>query len=248
MRIFTSHKRLEHAARPRRAYSGCCRPPGRRSPGLPRSDFGELPQLVADILQTRGVVNRQRDADLGGRHHVHRRFVAVEHLEDPPQKAVRHQHARGLHVDNGDLALAGDRFDDVGAGHGFGHDSRASDLGPPRIQNQHRNVLLDGGQARWPGAAPWRRNRPARRLRRTRSSSRDGRRGRVFGSTVSMPSTSVQIWISSAPMPAPTSEAVKSDPPRPSVVVTPSSRGADEPAHDDYPVFGERRNGRAKRA
>ena len=38
-----------------------------------------------------------------------------------------------------------------------------------------------------------------------------------------MPSTSVQIWISSAPIPAPTMDAVKSDPPRPSVVVTPSA-------------------------
>src|SRR5579885_105120 len=46
--------------------------------------------------------------------------------------------------------------------------------------------------------------------------------GRMVGSAVSMPSTSVQIWISAAPMPAPAMEAVKSDPPRPSVVVTPS--------------------------
>ena len=40
---------------------------------------------------------------------------------------------------------------------------------------------------------------------------------------MSMPSTSVQIWISSAPIPAPTMAAVKSEPPRPSVDVTPSS-------------------------
>ena len=36
-----------------------------------------------------------------------------------------------------------------------------------------------------------------------------------------MPSTSVQIWISDAPRHAPTIAAEKSEPPRPSVVVTP---------------------------
>ena len=48
-------------------------------------------------------------------------------------------------------------------------------------------------------------------------SARQDRRG----SAVSMPSTSVQIWISSASRPAPMIEAEKSEPPRPSVVVTP---------------------------
>ena len=36
-------------------------------------------------------------------------------------------------------------------------------------------------------------------------------------------------------------EAVKSEPPRPSVVVTPSSRGADEAAHHHHGVCGQRR-------
>ncbi len=58
-----------------------------------------------------------------------------------------------------------------------------------------------------------------------------------------MPSTSVQIWISSAPMPAPTMDAVKSEPPRPSVVVTPSSVDAMKPPMTTTAVRGQRRNG-----
>ena len=45
--------------------------------------------------------------------------------------------------------------------------------------------------------------------------------GTTRGSTVIIPSTSVQIWISSAGRRAPTIDALKSEPPRPSVVETP---------------------------
>ncbi|MEZ5283908.1 MAG: hypothetical protein R2712_03680 [Vicinamibacterales bacterium] len=48
-----------------------------------------------------------------------------------------------------------------------------------------------------------------------------------------MPSTSVQIWISATPVQAPTMAAEKSDPPRPSVVVT-VARRADEAAYDGH--------------
>ena len=78
------------------------------------------PQLLTNIRQPRRVVNGQRDADLGGGDHIHRRLVAVEDLEDAPQEAVRHQHARRVDVDDRDLALAGDRLDDVGAGNRLG--------------------------------------------------------------------------------------------------------------------------------
>ena len=37
--------------------------------------------------------------------------VPLEHLEQPPQEAVRHQHARRGDVDHGDAALAGERRD-----------------------------------------------------------------------------------------------------------------------------------------
>ncbi len=52
----------------------------------------------------------------------------------------------------------------------------------------------------------------------------------------------VQIWISSAPMPAPTIEAVKSEPPRPRVVPMPFLGGRDEASHHDYAMLGMRRN------
>ena len=78
---------------------------------------------------SRGVVDGERDADFGGRHHVHGRFVAVEDFEDAVQETVRHQHARGVNVDQRDLALAGDRFDHVVAVHRFGGDARAGTSG-----------------------------------------------------------------------------------------------------------------------
>jgi hypothetical protein len=56
-------------------------------------------------------------------------FVPVEDLEDAAQEAVRHQHARGVNIDQRDLALAGDRFDHVAAVDGLGHDARAGTSG-----------------------------------------------------------------------------------------------------------------------
>ena len=60
------------------------------------ADDGDLEVLfVLDGFEL-AVVDRHRDADLGSRHHIHRRFVFVEYLEQPRQKAVRHQHAQRL--------------------------------------------------------------------------------------------------------------------------------------------------------
>ena len=53
--------------------------------------------------------------------------------------------------------------------------------------------------------------------------------GTTDGSAVMTPSTSVQIWISSAPTPAPAMEALKSEPPRPSVDGRPSAVRAMNP-------------------
>ena len=102
------------------------------------------------------------------------------------------------------------------------NDARAFHLRPPRIQNQHRNVLLDGRQD---GGRMQHLRAEIGQLRGfgERDTLTRWPPGMTVGSAVSMPSTSVQIWISSAPMPAPTMDAVKSDPPRPSVVVTPCS-------------------------
>ncbi len=55
------------------------------------------------------VVDRHRHADLGRRDDVHGRAVALEHLEDAAEVAVGHQHPRRGDVDDGDVALAGDR-------------------------------------------------------------------------------------------------------------------------------------------
>ena len=61
----------------------------------------EVLSMVSETLTSRG------------RDHVHGRLVAVEDFEDAVQEAVRHQHARGVNVDERDLALAGDRLHHV---------------------------------------------------------------------------------------------------------------------------------------
>src|SRR5208283_174883 len=108
--------------------------------------FGELAQLGEHFVEVRRIVDGERDADLGGGHHIDGRFEAVEDFEDAAQKAVRHQHARGMNVDDGDLALTGDRFDGVFAVNALGHDARAGNLRAARIQDQHRDAFLDGRQ------------------------------------------------------------------------------------------------------
>src|ERR1035437_3803225 len=105
--------------------------------------FGKLAQVAQDELDVAGVVDGQRDADFAGGHHIDGGFVAVENLEDAVQEAVGHQHARGVYVDGGDLALAGDRFYGVFAMHRFGGDARSGHVGTARIQNHHGDVLLN---------------------------------------------------------------------------------------------------------
>src|ERR1019366_4559490 len=94
-------------------------------------DLGELLQLGHDGVEVRGVVDGERNADFGGGHHIDRRFEAVEDLEDAVQEAVCHQHARGMDVHQRDFALAGDRFDHVGARDGLSNNARAGHFGPP---------------------------------------------------------------------------------------------------------------------
>ena len=60
--------------------------------------------------------------------------------------------------------------------------------------------------------------------------------GTIRGSAVIMPSTSVQIWTSSAPRAAPTMAAEKSDPSLPRVVVTPVPGGAHVAADHRHPA------------
>src|SRR5262249_34673080 len=91
-------------------------------------DFGELAHLGADHLQVLRVVDGQRNADLGGGDHVDGRFEAVEDFEDAAQESVRHQHARGVDVDQRDFAFAGDRLHGVAAMHLPAGDAGAVDL------------------------------------------------------------------------------------------------------------------------
>ena len=65
-------------------------------------------------------------------------------FEDAVEKSVGHEHAGGVNVDQRDFALAGDGFDHVAATHGLGDDARAGNIGAARIENQHRDVFLDG--------------------------------------------------------------------------------------------------------
>ena len=89
----------------------------------------KLTEVAQDHIDAGGVIDRERDAHFAGGHHVHGGFVAVEDFEDAVQKSVGHQHARGVYVDGGDLALAGDRFHDVVAVHRFGGDARSGHVG-----------------------------------------------------------------------------------------------------------------------
>ena len=83
------------------------------------------PEVVDDRVEPARVVHRHRHAHLGGRHHVDRRLEALEHLEQPPQEAVRHQHARRRDVDDRDVALAGERRELAVAGARLRRDERA---------------------------------------------------------------------------------------------------------------------------
>src|SRR5580700_3867888 len=107
-------------------------------------DVGELAQLGLNLFETLEVVDGERNADLRSGDHVDRSFEAVEDLKDAMQEAMRHEHARGVNIDDRDLAFAGDGFDGIGAVDGLGNDARAGDLGAARVENQHRNVFFDG--------------------------------------------------------------------------------------------------------
>src|SRR5581483_3266482 len=89
------------------------------------TDLRELAQLFTNHIEVARVVDRERNADLGGCDHIDGRFIAVKHLEYAPQKTVRHQHARGMHIDKRDLSLAGYRLDDVATRYGLRDDPRA---------------------------------------------------------------------------------------------------------------------------
>src|ERR1700736_1706367 len=114
-------------------------------------DFGELVQLADDLVQVRGLVNGERYADLRRGNHVDGSLVAVENFEDAAQESVDHKHASGADVQNGDVFLIGDGLHAVRGRNRFGDDPRAFDLGTLRVQDQDRDIFLDGGQHRGGG-------------------------------------------------------------------------------------------------
>ena len=122
---------------------------------------------------------------------------ALEHLEEPAQEAVRHQHARRRDVDDRDALLRRDRGErPIGR-----RAARAVISVPRRLRRDASSGCGRECSARrraesWPGAAPWRRSTPAPTPRRTTGAARPADVSTMRGSAVSMPSTSVQIWIS----------------------------------------------------
>ena len=77
--------------------------------GLARSPRRSSRRLSTIVVEPARVVDGHRHADLGGRDDVDRRLEPLEHLEQPAQEAVRHQHPRRRDVDHRHVALAGER-------------------------------------------------------------------------------------------------------------------------------------------
>jgi len=160
------------------------------------------------------------------------RWLAI--LQNAFQEPVRHQHASGHYINTVMrffAAMALKIFLLLGA---VAVIARSLTPGVARVQHQHGNVPLDGGQERG---------------RMEHLGPKIGQLGGLFkadgldaprirtkvGSVVIIPSTSVHISMRSALKPAPTMAALKSDPPRPSVVLMPSCVAAINP-----PITGTR--------
>ena len=147
--------------------------------------------------------------------------MAVEGVEDGSQKSMRQQHARRGDVDDGDAFFGRDGFEEIFAMRSAGGDSRSFASWIARVQNINRNIFLDRRQD-----GRGMQNFGAEVCQLGSFVEADdfdpAGVGTDLGSVVIMPSTSVQISIFSAPNPAPTMAAEKSDPPRPIVVVIPA--------------------------
>src|SRR5580704_11561564 len=55
------------------------------------ADLGKFLQSKPDFRKSRGIVDRQRNADLRACKHVHGRFRAIEHLKNAMEEPMRHQ-------------------------------------------------------------------------------------------------------------------------------------------------------------
>src|SRR6266481_1381366 len=68
--------------------------------------------------------------------------MAIEYFENALQESMRHQHARGHHIHDGDSALCGDSFEVIAALWSSGGDSRTFTGWVARVQDKYGNVFL----------------------------------------------------------------------------------------------------------
>src|SRR5262245_8210699 len=55
-------------------------------------NLAELLEVGNDAIEMARIIERHGNADLGGRNHIDRSFMAIEDIEETGQKTVRHQH------------------------------------------------------------------------------------------------------------------------------------------------------------
>ena len=152
----------------------------------------------------------------------------AQRAEQPLRRAGHADHPGALDVDQRDLVDAGDALDRV---------RRHRRLADQRARASRARTCCgsrSGSASRPPapssaGESPWRRSRPAPSPRGTTSESITVASGTRRGSALSTPSTSVQMWISTASSRSPKIDAEKSLPLRPSVVCRPCGSRAMKP-------------------
>ncbi len=110
--------------------------------------IGKLLQVGSDGRNCLGGIDSQRDADFRGGDHVHWTAMVVEHFEDALQESVRHEHARGDDVDDGDAPFGGNRLEVVAALRRAGSDARTLAGWITRIEYKNGNVFLHSRKQR----------------------------------------------------------------------------------------------------
>ncbi len=117
--------------------------------------------LTSDVVTTStGVLNRSKTS------------------KRPPQEAVRHQHARRRDVDDRDAALARQRGQRGPSAAAFGRDHRARRPQAAANSGCEPECSWRPPEGWCSDEAPWRRNTPARTLRRTTAAGRAADRAR----------------------------------------------------------------------
>ena len=142
-----------------------------------------------------------------GGDHVDRRPVLFEDFKYFPQESIGHQHAGGVDADDGDAVLGRYGVERLRVVVGSWRSWFPERGGPsyfsavPEYIYPYRAVWL-------PGAESWHRSRPIRPLRRSSCCGSDRCASTKRGSLLCMPSMSVQICTSEAPIAAPISAAL----------------------------------------